>query len=58
MFKKEDKQIFPQMANEPRFRDVWALQQQTWTLQNCIFSRIFLTMQIFALVVMFSVTGF
>jgi len=51
MIKKEDKQIFPQVPNEPSFRDVW-------TLQNCIFSWIFVTMQIFALLLMFSVTGF
>jgi len=51
MIKKEDKQIFPQVPNEPSFRDVR-------TLQNCIFSWIFVTMQIFALLLMFSVTGF
>lgn len=58
IIKKEDKQIFPQVPNEPSFRDVRTLQQQTWTLQNCIFSWIFVTMQIFALLLMFSVTGF
>lgn len=51
MIKKEDKQIFPQVPNKPSFRDVQ-------TLQNCIFSWIFVTMQIFALLLMFSVTGF